>query len=75
MIFKKRRFTIKELQQLIMDGWEVTGDCKFASRNSVFLTPAIYREQQVKRSELRKEPKRKPMPVQKLKLLFGLPKK
>jgi len=45
-----RKFSIHETQHLLMNGWEVSGDRNTAWRNNQELTPAIYRQQQAKRS-------------------------
>ncbi len=47
----KRKFSLKEVQQLILDGWNVEGDRQHAYRNGQATTPTIYRQQQAKRSE------------------------
>lgn len=45
-----KRFKLKEIQQLILDGWHVEGDRRHAYRNGIMLDPATYRKQQAKRS-------------------------
>ena len=49
-----KRFSARDLQQLILDGWTVAGDRKTARRAGETITPIIYRQQQAKRSELLK---------------------
>ena len=39
-----------KVKPLLMNGWEVSGDRNTAWRNNQELTPAIYRQQQAKRS-------------------------
>lgn len=49
MIFK-RKFDLRTTQNLIMDGWNVSGDRRSAYRNGEYITPSIYHAQQAKRS-------------------------
>lgn len=54
-LYFHRRFTIRELQELLIDGWTVDGDRQSAYRNNKRVTPVIYREQQESSSKLLKQ--------------------